>query len=255
MTLAGRHALVTGASRGIGAAVAAGLAATGARLTLLARDATRLQALAAGLRASGAEVQHVIADVTDGDQVDSAFATARAAFGPLDVLINNAGAARAASFVRTDMTLWAEMLEVNLTAAYRCTQAAVPDMLARKWGRVVNVASTAGLRGDPYVSAYTAAKHGLVGLTRALAAEFAPSGITVNAVCPGYTETNLLDETLANVRRATGRSEADARAALLAQARQSRFVRPEEVARAVVALCDPGSSANGEAIEILGEGP
>jgi NAD(P)-dependent dehydrogenase (short-subunit alcohol dehydrogenase family) len=188
-------------------------------------------------------------DVTDADSVAGAFARAGAA----DILVNNAGQAASSPFMRTDAAMWQRMLDVNLTGAYHCIQAALPAMLDAGWGRIVNVASTAGLTGYRYVAAYCAAKHGLVGLTRALALELAAKGITVNAVCPGYTETDIVHEAVANIVRKTGRTESQARAELAAGNPQGRLVQPEEVAHAVAMLCMPAASAmNGQAIAVAG---
>jgi NAD(P)-dependent dehydrogenase (short-subunit alcohol dehydrogenase family) len=245
-TLTGKHAVVTGASRGIGLAVARTLQANGARLTLMARDAAALEAAAAEL---GGGVSWQVVDVTDLRGVAQAFARA----GAVDILVNNAGQASPAPFLRTDAALWQRMLDVNLTGAYHCIQAALPAMLDAGWGRIVNVASTAGLTGYRYVAAYCAAKHGLVGLTRALALELATKGVTVNAVCPGYTETGIVQEAVANIVRKTGRSEEQARAELASANPQGRLVRPEEVAHAVAMLCMPEAAAmNGQAIAVAG---
>jgi NAD(P)-dependent dehydrogenase (short-subunit alcohol dehydrogenase family) len=245
-TLAGKHAVVTGASRGIGLAIARALLAQGARVTLMARDAAALEAAAAGL--GGASGWQAI-DVADAAGVAAAFERA----GRVDILVNNAGQAASAPFMKTDEALWQRMLEVNLSGAYHCIQAALPGMLDAGWGRIVNVASTAGLTGYRYVAAYCAAKHGLVGLTRALALELAAKGITVNAVCPGYTETDIVQEAVANIVRKTGRSEEQARAELAAGNPQGRLVRPEEVAHAVAMLCLPAAAAmNGQAIAVAG---
>jgi NAD(P)-dependent dehydrogenase (short-subunit alcohol dehydrogenase family) len=244
--LKGKHAVVTGASRGIGLAVARTLLAHGARVTLMARDAEALALAAAGL-GEGAAWQAV--DISDEASVAAAFARA----GAVDILVNNAGQAASAPFAKTDAALWRRMLDVNLTGAYRCTQAALPAMLDAGWGRIVNVASTAGLTGYRYVAAYCAAKHGLVGLTRALALELASKGITVNAVCPGYTETDIVQQAVANIARKTGRSAPEARAELAAANPQGRLVRPEEVAHAVAMLCLPDAAAmNGQAIAVAG---
>ena len=249
-----RHALVTGATRGIGAATARALAAAGARVTLLARNRERLAALERLLRGSGFKAGTVVADVVDGAALDAAFAAATRAFGPVDILVNNAGRAESRPFADTDPEFWAEMLDLNVSGAYRCTRLVTAGMLERGWGRIVNVASTAGLTGAPYISAYCAAKHALVGLTRALAAEFATRGVTVNAVCPGYTQTDSLEAAVANVVRRTGRNPVAARAAILESAGQSRAVTPEEVAQTIVRLCAPESDGrSGEAISITGD--
>jgi NAD(P)-dependent dehydrogenase (short-subunit alcohol dehydrogenase family) len=245
-TLKGKHAVVTGASRGIGLAIAQALHAHGARVTLMARDAQALEAAAASL-GGGTSWQAV--DVTDPASVAAAFARAGAA----DILVNNAGQAASSAFTRTDAALWQRMLDANLNGAFHCIQAALPGMLDAGWGRIVNVASTAGLTGYRYVAAYCAAKHGLVGLTRALALEFAKEGITVNAVCPGYTDTDLVQEAVANIVNKTGRSEEQARAGLAGANPQGRLVRPEEVAHAVAMLCMPQAAAmNGQAIAVAG---
>jgi NAD(P)-dependent dehydrogenase (short-subunit alcohol dehydrogenase family) len=244
--LNGKHAVVTGASRGIGLAVARSLLAHGARLTLMARDGAALDAAALGL---GGGVAWQTVDVSDPASVASAFARA----GSVDILVNNAGQAASTPFMQTDAAMWQRMLDVNLTGAYHCIQAALPGMLDAGWGRIVNVASTAGLTGYRYVAAYCAAKHGLVGLTRALALELATKGVTVNAVCPGYTDTDIVQEAVANIVRKTGRSEDQARAGLAAGNPQGRLVRPEEVAHAVAMLCLPDASAmNGQAIAVAG---
>ena len=245
-TLNGKHAVVTGASRGIGLAVARTLVAHGARVTLMARDEG---ALAAAAQSMDGAVGWQAVDVADADSVAAAFARA----GTVDVLVNNAGQAASAPFGRTDAALWQRMLDVNLTGAYHCIQAALPGMVDKGWGRIVNVASTAGLTGYRYVAAYCAAKHGLVGLTRALALEVAAKGVTVNAVCPGFTETDIVRDAVANIVRTTGRTEEEARAGLASANPQGRLVRPDEVAHAVAWLCMPGASAlNGQAIAVAG---
>ena len=246
-----RHAVVTGAARGIGAAIARALAAEGARLTLMGRRLDALQALARELPGPGHVA--VVVDVADAASVQAAFAQARQANGPVGILVNNAGQAESAPFGKTTLELWERLLAVNLTGTFLCTQAALPDMLAAQAGRVVNIASTAGQKGYAYVSAYVAAKHGVVGLTRSLALEVAKKGITVNAVCPGYTETDILRDSIANVMAKTGRSEAQARAEFAAGNPQGRIVLPEEVAQAVCWLCAPGASAvTGQAVSVSG---
>jgi NAD(P)-dependent dehydrogenase (short-subunit alcohol dehydrogenase family) len=251
-SLSGRHALVTGAARGIGAEIARTLAAEGAVLTLLGRDREALQRVADTLPAAASH-RVVAADVADPAAVQQAFAQARAALGPLAILVNNAGAAESAPFLKTSVELWQRMLSVNLTGSFLCTQAALPDMLEAGWGRIVNIASTAGQKGYAYVAAYTAAKHGVIGLTRSLALEMARKGVTVNAVCPGYTDTDILRNSVANVVGKTGRSEADALAEFSSVNPQRRIVQPSEVADAVRWLCGEGAaSVNGQSISVSG---
>lgn len=244
LSLAGRHVVVTGGSRGIGAAVARELAARGARLTLVGRDAARLRAVESSLRAApGARHTTVSADLTDEAQAARALREAVAALGDPYGLVNTAGAADSAAFVDGDAALWRRMLDVNLMTAVYCTRAALPAMLARGEGRVVNVASTAGLTGYRYVSAYTASKHALVGFTRALAMETARAGVTVNAVCPGYTDTDLLAESVRRAAARTGRNADEVRAVFAAANPQGRIIQPAEVASAVAWLCDPAQGA------------
>ncbi|SFP21744.1 NAD(P)-dependent dehydrogenase, short-chain alcohol dehydrogenase family [Variovorax sp. PDC80] len=251
-SLSGRHALVTGAARGIGAEIARTLAAEGAVLTLLGRDREALQRVADTLPATASH-RVVAADVADPAAVQQAFVQARAALGPLAILVNNAGAAESAPFLKTSVELWQRMLSVNLTGSFLCTQAALPDMLEAGWGRIVNIASTAGQKGYAYVTAYTAAKHGVIGLTRSLALEVARKGVTVNAVCPGYTDTDILRNSVANVVGKTGRSEADALAEFSSVNPQRRIVQPSEVADAVRWLCGEGAaSVNGQSISVSG---
>lgn len=248
--LNGKHALVTGAGRGIGAAIAERLVAEGARVTLLGRNAATLDELAAKL---GASAQTVTADVGDAQQLLSAVRSASERFGAIDLLINNAGQAKSAPLHKMDDALWASMLAVNLTGTYNGVRAVLPSMLERNFGRIVNVASTAGLVGYPYVSAYCAAKHGVIGLTRALALEVAGRDITVNAVCPGYTDTDIVRDTLRNISAKTGRTESEALATLVAHNPQRRLIRPEEVANTVAWLCLPGSeSITGQSLAVAG---
>lgn len=250
--LAARHALVTGAARGIGLACAQRLLELGAHVTLLGRDPAALAAAARTLAPLG-PVATVSADVADAATVAAAFAAARERFGPLAVLVNNAGQALSAPFIKTTTQMWQAMLEVNLTGTFHCSQAALPDMLAAGWGRIVNISSTAGLTGYPYVAAYCAAKHGVIGLTRALAMETAQRGVTVNAVCPGYTETDLMHQALAKIVAKTGRTPAQACAELAAHNPQGRLVQPAEVADAVAWLCRPAAaSITGQAVPVAG---
>jgi len=252
LPLVGKHALITGGAGGIGSAIAQSLLQQGAHVTLLGRTAESLQQAVQSLK-SGGTIATVIADITQRDAVTHAFESAVKRSGPIDILINNAGQAASASFMTTDDALWDRLIAVNLTGTFHCTQAVLPEMLQRGWGRIINIASTAGLTGYRYVSAYCAAKHGVVGLTRALALEVAAKGITVNAVCPGYTETGMLEEALANITRKTQHSLEQARLELAACNPQKRLIRPEEVAHAITWLCLPGAeSMNGQAIAVAG---
>ncbi len=246
--LAGLGAVVTGASRGIGAATARHLAGLGARVSLLARSLGALSEIAAELPGASA----FACDVTDPDSIARAFAAA-AELGPIDILVNNAGAAESAPFLKSDAALFRRMFAVNVESAVHCTRAALPAMLKAGSGRIVNVASTSGLTGYAYVSAYAAAKHALVGLTRSLALEVAKSGVTVNAVCPGFTDTDIVRNTIENIVAKTGRSEEQALAELTRHNPQGRLVSPEEVAAAIGWLCLPASrSVTGQSIVIAG---
>lgn len=247
-----RHAVVTGASRGIGSTIAAALAARGARVSLLGRDATNLSTVAGALGGSS-RAAAIVADVTDSASVRAAFAKAREQFGPVHILINNAGQAASARFTDTDEALWNRIMAVNVNGTYLCTRQAVPDMLQAGFGRIVNIASIAGLRGGAYISAYVASKHAVIGFTRSLALELATKNITVNAVCPGYTDTDIVRESIANIMRRTGRSEAEALEALVATNPQRRLITPEEVAHTVSWVCGPGAeSITGQSIVVAG---
>jgi NAD(P)-dependent dehydrogenase (short-subunit alcohol dehydrogenase family) len=252
VTLSGRHALVTGASRGIGAAIAAALAAEGARVSLVGRDPARLTAVSAQLGGPD-RAAAIVADVTQAGSVRDAFAGARRQFGPVHILVNNAGQAASAKFTDTDEALWNRLIGVNLTGTYLCSRAAIEEMLQAGFGRIVNIASIAGLRGAAYISAYAASKHAVIGLTRALALEYATRNITVNAICPGYTDTDMVRHAIGNITAKTGRSESEALAALTAGNPQRRLIAPAEVSNAVLWLCRPGTeSVTGQSIVLAG---
>ena len=247
--LAGTHALVTGGGSGIGGAIALTLAEAGAAVTICGRRREALQTVAA----QHPGIYPVCADVTDEASVNSLYETASASRGDFGIVVANAGLSESAPAHKTSLALWEKTLSVNLTGAFITVKPAIPPMLKRGYGRIVFVASTAGLKGYAYVAPYVAAKHGVVGLARALSAELAPSGITVNAVCPGFAETPMLAESLARIIAKTGKDEREARAALTANNPQGRFIQPQEVADTVLWLCgEHSSSITGQAIAISG---
>jgi NAD(P)-dependent dehydrogenase (short-subunit alcohol dehydrogenase family) len=248
-TLAGRGAVVTGGGRGIGAAVARALTAAGVRVLVAARTIAEVERAAAALAREGGTAWATDCDVTDPDDVRRLSETAVTRLGNVDILINNAGTAASAPFRRITLDEWNRMFTVNATSAFLCSQAFLPGMVSRGWGRIVNVASVAGLKGERYIAHYVAAKHALVGLTRALATEVAGTGVTVNAVCPGYVDTPMTDRTLANVGALKQLDRDGALRAVLGAAGQSRLITPDEVARAVLALCT-AEERNGDAIPV-----
>ena len=250
-SLTGRHAVVTGANRGIGAAIARHLAAAGADVTLCVRTPASAAGLVTELAEHGGRFRVVQADVTDAAALARACAEAEA-IAPVDILVNNAGTAETAPFHRSDAALFQRMLDVHLMAPVRAAQAFLPGMLARGWGRIVNVASVAGLGGAPYITAYAAAKHAEVGFTRALGAECGPKGVLVNAVCPGYVDTDMVHGAVDRLAAKTGITPADAVATILREAGQARLITPDEVAAAVLDYCRPDATATGETRALLG---
>jgi NAD(P)-dependent dehydrogenase (short-subunit alcohol dehydrogenase family) len=251
--LRGRAAVVTGGGRGAGAAIARRLAADGARVIVAARTSTEIEHVADEIRRCGGDASAVACDVTDPQAIEQLAATARRLFGSIGVLVNNAGAATAAALDRTTLEAWNTAFAVNATSAFLCLKAFVPEMVRAGWGRVVNVASTAALSGDRYISAYAASKHALLGLTRSVAAEVATHGVTVNAVCPGFLATGMTEQSIARIVSATGRTADDARAAIARRNPQNRLIDPEEVAAAVAYLCGPSAAGvNGTTLVIDG---
>ena len=253
--LAGRGAVVTGGGRGIGAAVARALAARGARVVVASRTMADLERTASGIREAGGEAWPVEVDVAHPAAIDALREVATGRLGTVDVLVTSAGLAWSAPLARQTLEDWERIFAVNVTGTFLATKAFLAGMMERGWGRVVHVASVAGLQGAKYIPAYAASKHAVVGFTRAVAAEAAPRGVTVNAVCPGYVDTGMTEESLRRIVDATGRPEVEARAAILATSPQGRLIEPEEVARAVTWLCeDAARGVNGQAIVIDGGG-
>ncbi len=251
--LAGKQALVTGAGRGIGRACALALASAGANVAIAARSRAELDQLAAEIEPLGVRALVAPCDVTDRAQVERMAAAALEAFGTLDILVNNAGSAKSQPFLNHPDEIWHQMLAVNMTSAYYVTKAIVPAMVKQRRGRIINIASTAARVGARYVAAYTASKHGVLGLTRALALELVSHGITVNAVCPGYVDTPLTRIAIENIAGVTGRTPAEARKALEQKSPQNRLITAEEVASVVVFLArDSSFGINGQAINIDG---
>ena len=243
-----RHALITGGGTGIGAAAATHLHAAGAKITVTGRRLEPLQHIAGIV---GGTALHC--DVTNRDQIGTAFEAARAANGPIEMLIVNAGIAESAPFHKMTRESWDRIIATNLTAAFDCAQAALPDLLESENGRLVFVASVASLRGVPYAAHYAASKHGLLGLMRSLAAEYAKTNLTVNAVCPGYVDTPMTDQSVARVSEITGRSDDDARSAITNMNASGRLVHPDGIGTMILTLCLPQSrDVNGAAVTIDG---
>lgn len=247
--IVGRHALVTGGGSGVGRAIALALADAGVDVTICGRR----EAALAGVAGENKRISGLAADVTDEAEMTALYAKAEAARGPIDIVVANAGMSGSAPAHRTSLADWQRTLEVNLTGSFVTVKPALAGMAARKTGRIIFVASTAGLKGYGYVAPYVAAKHGVVGLMRALAVETAKTGVTVNAVCPGFVETEMLEESVQRIVDKTGRSVDEARASLASVNPQGRFIQPQEVAAAVIWLCgDAAGSITGQAISISG---
>ncbi len=247
--LTGRHAVVTGGATGIGRAISEALATKGAFISILARDVERAKKVAKKLPKAVA----IGMDLTKPAVVDSAFQNVISQNGDIDILVNNAGAAQSAPFEKTNLDLWQAMLDVNLTGTYLCTRAALKSLKKSKAGHIINIASTSGLKGYAYTSAYTAAKHGVIGLTRALAVELAESPVRVNAVCPGFTDTKLVQEFIDQIVEKTGRSRDDVLSEFTKFNPQNRLVDPKEVAETVLWLCSNNvTSLTGQALTLAG---
>jgi 3-hydroxybutyrate dehydrogenase len=250
-TLDGKVALVTGGGRGIGRAIALALAGAGAAVVVTGRNTGKLDAVRAEIAAGRGAALALACDVTDSAAVAETFAQARTALGPIDILVNNAGITASVKFTDTDDATWEHIMHVNASGPFFCCRAAVPDMIARGEGRIINIASYAALSGLPFSSAYSASKHALLGLTRSLALELARYNITANAICPGWVETDMVQDAVANIVAKTGRSADEARASILELAGQPRMIAPEQVAAVALRLAGPeGAGTSGQAIAI-----
>ena len=253
MNLSGRGAVVTGGGRGIGAAVARALATHGASVVVCARTASEVEAVATELRTAGYHAHAITCDVSNEASVASMAAEATKLLGAVDILVNNAGIALSNPVKRLPLEEWNRVLAVNATGTFLCCRAFIQGMLDRRWGRIVNIASVAGLQGSQYIAAYTASKHAQVGFTRALAAAVAGEGITVNAICPGYVDTPMTEHSVARIVEKTGVSPNEALERILALSPQHRLIRPEEIAHVALMLCDRDAEGiNGETISIDG---
>ncbi|MCY4571304.1 MAG: SDR family NAD(P)-dependent oxidoreductase [Gemmatimonadetes bacterium] len=253
--LKGRGAVVTGGGRGIGAAVAEALAAAGASVVVTARTATEIEAVADGLRAHGRTAHAVTCDVTDPDSVAAMAVHAQELVGSVDILVNNAGVARSAPFLKVTLQQWEEVHRVNATGTLLVTQAFLPAMLERGWGRIVNVASVASFIGARYITAYAASKHALLGMTRCLADELGGTGVTVNSVCPGYVDTPMTDENIERIAKKTGKDAEEIRSGLEEMQPGGRLITPREVAHAVMTFMPEEAAAlQGSELVVRGGG-
>lgn len=254
MKLKDKVALVTGGGRGIGRAIAFAFAHEGARIAVLARTLEQIESVASEItNECSVETMHAVCDVSVKESVEHAFLTVRERFGQIDILVNNSGIAESAPLVRTSDEMWDRHIAINLSGTFFCTRAALPLMIERGWGRVINIASIAGKTGAPYISAYTASKHGVVGLTRSVAMEVATRGITVNAICPGYVETDMATQAIENIMAKTAKSTDEARDILNRMSPQNRLITPEEVAALALLLAsEEGRGINGQAINVDG---
>jgi NAD(P)-dependent dehydrogenase (short-subunit alcohol dehydrogenase family) len=256
MKLKGRVAIITGGGRGIGRAIALAFARAGARVSICSRTANEIESVAAEIqRELPGRVMHDVCDISDAEDVKEFFLTTYNAFDhqAADILVNNAGIAESAPLVKTDDDLWQRHLATNLSGTFYCTRAALPGMLESGWGRIINIASIAGKTGAPYIAAYAASKHGVLGLTRSVALEVAAKGITANAICPGYVDTEMTTRGIANITAKTGRSAAEGLAAIKAMSPQNRLITADEVAALALLLAsEDGSGINGQAINVDG---
>ncbi len=255
MKLEGKRAVITGGGRGIGAAVASALAEEGASVVVSARSENEIESVAEELRGRGHTAWAVPCDVTDPAQIHGLAETAAERLGQVDILVNNAGTVTTAPLKSLTLESWNRTLAVNATGVFLCTKAFLPGMVERGWGRVVNVASIAGKTGGPYISAYSASKHAVLGFTRSIAAEVATTGVTVNAVCPGYVDTPMTDRSVERIVEKTGADPEKVRETMRRTSPQNRLMEPQEVALLVLNLCDPGARGmNGQAVVIDGGG-
>lgn len=251
--LAGRVALITGGGQGIGAVCAKALAEAGAAVAITSRSLDKLEPIAAALREGGARAIAIAGDVRERQQVQALVQQVEAALGPVDILVANAGVAASAPFLKTDDALWEQVLSTNLNGTFYCMQAVLGKMIERKWGRIINVASDAGKVGFQYTSAYCASKHAVVGLTRAVALEVAQKGVTVNAICPGFVETQMTEDSIRNIVQKSKRTPEQARAYLESLSPQGRIFQPDEVAALALFLCSEGARGiHGQSIPLDG---